>query len=104
MERPHLDRQRRRPLALARPLERRVKVRRFHDAKSAHVLLAFRERTIRQQLFAVFDTQYGRAAWRVEPTGEDPRAGRLQFLVKRLDVATNLGESPPAAVACPDWG
>src|SRR5262245_11087437 len=87
VERADLDRQRRRLRGLAAPLERRVEVGRADDRQPADVLLALGVRPVGHQHLVAADAHDGRGARRVQPAGEDPRAGGLHLVLQGGDVA-----------------
>jgi hypothetical protein len=54
------------------------------------VLLALRERAVGGERLAVLEPNHGRGARGVQAPGEDPRTGRLEFVVQGVDVPHHL--------------
>src|SRR5580704_11563638 len=90
LERPHLDRDRAREGGLAAPSQRGIQVGGLDHPEAAHVLLALDERSVGDEDVAAVRPDHGRRAGRVQPAGEDPRAGLLKLGVQRVDVGHDL--------------
>src|SRR5580698_7460835 len=90
MERPDLDRDRARAGGLPAPFQRGIQVVGLDHPEAAHVLLALDERSVGDQDVAAVRPDHGRRAGRVQPAGEDPRAGLLKLGVQRVDVRHDL--------------
>src|SRR5580700_6151425 len=90
LERPDLDRDRARAGGLSAPVQRGIQVGGLDHPEAAHVLFALDERSVGDEDVAAVLPDHGRRAGRVQPAGEDPRAGLLKLGVQRLDVRRDL--------------
>jgi hypothetical protein len=69
--------------ALARPLQRLVQIRGFQDQKTAHMLLGFQMRTVRDEHFAI--GLRPQCAGRAQAAGELPDTRGDHFAIERVN-------------------